>query len=131
MKAVLAVAVACCAALPAPCSSACHFSSERVIGCWPDDGETAAEAYRNFGYDGAAMEPSYIRAKLLEAGCRVIRSAGPNSFKIYGVGHRRVPTDSGWVDTQEIWLQTKTEGRLPFVVASPYIVGKCEPTPPS
>jgi hypothetical protein len=108
--------------------AACRFKSERVLGCFPRDGQLAAQLFDQFGFNGEAMERSNVRTVLAQAGCRVIRSSTPNSFRIYRIGYLNVATMQGWRKVDFINVKTNT-GMQPFEIADAYIVGVCDRPP--
>lgn len=117
------------ASIAAAAHAGCQFKSERVVGCFPRNGNLAAQVFEQFGFDGEAMERPNVRAVLAQAGCRVIRSRKPGSFKIYLVGSWRVATMQDWRKIDLIDVATNS-GLQPFEIAADYIVGTCDRPPP-
>jgi hypothetical protein len=109
--------------------AACHFSAERVVGCFPDDADIAAQAYQRFRNNPSALSDPSVKEVLASAGCRVIASSPQTPFHIFRRAHGQVATLHGYEPVSVVEFKSGDGGHM-FSVDSRWISGTCDLPPP-
>lgn len=113
---------------PSPAEAACRFAATRVVGCVPDDGDLAAQAYQRFRNNQTALSNPAVKEVLASAGCRVIVSSPEAPFHIFRRGHGQIATLNGYEPISIVEFKTAT-GHQMFSVDAKWIDGDCDEAP--
>jgi hypothetical protein len=123
-----AVLLAFASAAPTRTTAGCHFNSERVVGCFPDDAQLAVAYYQRFNGDEEALEEPAVKEVLASQLCRVIHSSPDRPFHIFRRGHGQIATLKGYEPISIVEFKTSSGGNI-FSIDSKWITGTCDEAP--